>query len=278
MLRGVRSLLGDAGFQIALVVAVAGTVVVASLARVVPPRHVGFAVVSLVAAFVTMRVDLELTWRLVVGVLILTVANRGDESRRFELARFAALVAGAALVTSALPGAAGWMRFLAFATLVAAVPATGIVDRRAPRLVPVLLLVSAVGVYICAPDTEYSKVLIGALVPAAFLAFDPRLRAARPTGAVTALVVWTAVYEGRGRPGAVIGGLLCLGVLLLVPLTRWRWRSAGDAIGLAVLDVALVLYVARIAGFRTSGWAALALALPAFVLAWLALLVTRPRA
>ena len=206
MLRGVRSLLSDTGFLVALVIAAVGTLVVVGAPRWSSARwskwHVGFGYVVLVAALVAMRVDLQLEWRLVVGLGLLVVAGSARPHGPGATVRIVALVAGAALVAASMPNATGWMRLLGFVAVMAAVPTSGVIDRRGARLVPVLLLVAAIGIYVCAPDTEYAKVLLGALVPVSLLLFDPALRAAAPTGAVSALVVWIAVVEGRGRPGA----------------------------------------------------------------------------
>ncbi len=106
-------------------------------------------------------------------------------------------------------------------------------DRRAPRLVPALLACGALGVYLCVPDTEAPKALLGALLAAAVLGLEPRLRHRLGFAAVAGLVAWIAVYGGVGRSGSVVGGIASLGVVVLLPLVpRWsptRWTVASDA-------------------------------------------------
>jgi hypothetical protein len=278
MLRGVRSLLSDAGFQIALVLSALGTVVVVATRRMA--WRVPFGAVALVATLVAMAVDLRLEGRLVIGVVLLAVAGAAGSDAGFEpgrVLRVLALLGGAALVASSMLGVPTWGRVVGFGVIVVAVPVSGVVDRRSARVVPALLLLATIGVYVCAPDTEYTKVLLGALIPVSLLVFDATLRASAPTGATAALVVWTAFVEGRGRPGSVVGALACLAVVLLVAATRWQWRRVTDVVLLLTIDVAAVVYVARVAGFRQSAWAAAVLAVPALLLTWLALLVVSRR-
>jgi hypothetical protein len=273
----VRSLLSDGGFLIALGISMVGASVVV-VARRAGSWPIGFGYVALVAALVAMRADLHLGARLVVGLLLLVIAGATPQQGVGAVLRAVTLVTGAAFVVAAMTGASGWMRVLGFVMVLAAVPPTGAIDRRAARLVPVLLLVAAIGVYICAPDTEYAKILVGALAPLALLVFEPRLTAAAPSGAVSALVVWAAVVEGRGRNGAVVGALACVAVVLLLAATRWSWRRASDAVAAVAIDAVAVLYLARVAGFRASAWVAALLALPVLLLTWVALaLLSRRR-
>ena len=142
---------------------------------------------------------------------------------------------------------------------------------------PLLVLLSVGGVYECAPDTEISKVMLGALVPVAFLVLVPKLRPSVATASLAGLVVWVAVLEGRGRPGAVVGSIACLGVILVAPLVRWRASSLRAALLLLATQAVLVLWVSRVAGLRHSAWAAFALCVPAFVVAWFVLALVNRR-
>jgi hypothetical protein len=268
MLRAVRSLLSDTGFLAALVIAAFGALAVVAVARWSSWR-VGFGGVTLVAALVAIRVDgLELEWQLVVGLALLALAASRGAASLGVVARVVALVTGAVFLVVSMSHVAGWMRVLGFLAVMGAVPSAGVVDRRVARIVPALMLLAAAGVYVCAPDTEYSKVLLGALVPVALLVFDPVLPASATTGAVSALVVWTAVVEGRGRAGAVVGTLACVAVVLGVAATRWRWRRARDAVTLLAVDAVSVFYMARVAGLQSSAWSATILAAPMLVLTW----------
>jgi hypothetical protein len=73
-----------------------------------------------------------------------------------------------------------------------------------------------------------------------------------------------------------VGSVACLGVVLVAPLVRWRTSALRPTLVLLATQVALVLFVSRVAGLRDSAWVALALSVPAFVVAWLLLaLVSR---
>jgi hypothetical protein len=270
MLRGVRSVLGDDGFRLALVLSTIGVCVVVVVANRLA-TNIGFAIVVLVAAAVALRVEYHVVLRLPLALLALGFAGRPVTEPRDRLVRFALLVVGALLLVSTLPGVAGWMRVVAFAGAIASVPLGAALDARVPRFLPLLLFATAVGIYACAPDTETPKVLLGAIGPTMFLAIDPDTRGGSPTGAVLALVVWSAVLGGHGRPGAVIGSLACFGVLLLLPFVRPRRDTLPAVVTLLVVQAALVVWVSRVAGLRQSALLALVLAIPAFALAYLAL-------
>jgi hypothetical protein len=89
--------------------------------------------------------------------------------------------------------------------------------------------------------------------------------------AVAAVLVWTVASGGAARPGSVVGGLACLGLLAVEPVVRLldpRRRSPLDPLerrpGLAwaALAVQLVLaaVAARVAGRPERAATALALA------------------
>jgi hypothetical protein len=79
--------------------------------------------------------------------------------------------------------------------------------------------------------------------------------------AIVGLVGWVAAIGGRGRPGSVVAAIACLGLMLVEPVVRRAlhgWirplsspRSAVVA-WIIVLQVPLVLVLARVAGLRTS--------------------------
>jgi len=140
-----------------------------------------------------------------------------------------------------------------------------------------LLAISAIGLYLCVPDTEAPKALLGALLAAAFVV---RAGALQPTGGATAvagLYVWIAGLGGVGRPGSVVGGIACLGVVLLLPLIRSITTSRLGVIMLVAAQCGVVAYESRSAGFEISAWTAFLVSIPAFVLALATLLVVRPR-
>jgi len=275
MLRGVGVVLRDEGFRIALVVAAVGTAGALWAARrgVVA---IGFAVVAVVAALVALRAQYGIDARFVIGLALLGLAWVID--RATPLLRVVGLIGGAWLVVGELSGLPGWMQVVGFAAMVVAAPLAVSLDRAVPRVMPLLVLLSVGGIYVCAPDTEITKMMLGAVTPVVLLALEPRLRPSASIASLTGLIVWLAVLEGQGRPGAVVGSIACLGVILVAPLVRWRAASLRSVLLLLATQAALVLYVSRVAGFRQSAWAALALCVPAFAAAWLTLLVVNRRA
>jgi hypothetical protein len=103
-------------------------------------------------------------------------------------------------------------------------------DRRWRRrgLAPMLLAVSAGGIWAAVPDVEVALVVLGVTIPITLLGWpSPLVRSGPPPslGAVGALAVaglftWTAAAGAAGRPAAVAGGLVCLGVLVVEPVVN----------------------------------------------------------
>jgi hypothetical protein len=148
----------------------------------------------------------------------------------------------------------------------------------AQGLPPVLLAVTTLGIYLTTPDTEHSAILLGAALPVALLGW-PRPLASLGAGgasAAVALVAWTVVLDGAGRDGAVVGGVACLGMLVVEPVVRWASRrpaTAGStrpmrhALVVAPLHVALVAACSRVAGLRSSAAEALVICALAYLVA-----------
>ena len=91
------------------------------------------------------------------------------------------------------------------------------------------------------------------------------------SAAVAAVLVWTVATGGAGRPGSVVGGLACLGLLAVEPAVRLldpRRRSPLDPLegrpGLAwtalAVQLVLVAVAARVAGRPEGAATALVLA------------------
>jgi hypothetical protein len=272
----VENVLSDEAFWTALVIAGAGTAIVWLRLRRAEWEP-GVAFVVAVAGLAGLRAEHRMPNPLVVAVVMLAL---GEYLTRDEglAARVVGLVPGAVVLGASLPdGWPFWMR------VTAAVAATlgGLLairaDERAPRLVPPLLLIGAVGVYACVPDTEAPKVLLGALLAVAVLGLEPRLRHRCGAAALTGLFVWVATFGGLGRGGSVVGGIACLGVVVLLPLVpRWtptRWSSVLAI----VVQVAVVVYVSRGAGFEESAGSALLLSLAALAAGWVVLSAARGR-
>jgi hypothetical protein len=265
----VENVLGDAAFWTAFVIAAAGTLVVWLRLRRSEPEP-GVWLVVAVAICAGVRSDVALENALVAAIVMLGAGEYLARDLPWR-ARGVALAPGATVLGASLPD--GWPFWIRVVAAVAAVIGSLLAiesDRRAPRLVPLLLAIGALGVYLCVPDTETAKALLGALVAAAALGCEPRLRHRVGLSAVVGLFVWTATFGGVGRAGSVVGGIACLGVVLLVSLVR-RSRSRAFAVLLVIVQVALVAYVSRVAGFEVSAWSAAALAAAAGAVSWLVL-------
>ena len=197
------------------------------------------------------------------------------------LALAAAAAAGFAVVAPPRPGL-GWPALgVATAAVAAALAAF---DRRwrGLGLAPVLLAVTAAGIWATVPDVEAALVLLGAALPMTVLGwplFLARRAPARPPPAlgvagslaVAGVLVWAVASGGSGRPGSVVGGLACLGLLAVEPAVRGldpRRRSPLDLLegrpGLAwaalAAQLALVAVAARVVGRPERAATALALA------------------
>lgn len=127
---------------------------------------------------------------------------------------------------------------------------------------PVLLAVSVVGVYYTVPDTREALVMLGAVIPLLLLAWPRRLVSLGAGGAMaaTGLLVWVVATGGFGRQSSIVGGMGCLGLLVVEPLARviHRGWSPLDHVRHRLLAAPLVagvhlvlVYVSsRVAGLR----------------------------
>lgn len=135
---------------------------------------------------------------------------------------------------------------------------------------PPLLALSALGVYFTVPDTEEAMVLLAAAGPVAVLGWPLRIAALGTGGAMAAagLLAWTVAAGGYGRSSSIVGGLGCLGLLVLEPVAR---RIAGaqlraspqrgaPAVFVLSTHLAVVYLASRVVGVRRSVGEALALA------------------
>jgi hypothetical protein len=282
----VKELLRDDGFQLALewsAVLVVVTFAVSRLTRV----QLGYGIAAVGAALIALDAQYRVPPRLALGLALLAVAGGLADLLQSVLLRSVVVVPGAAFVALALTGVPRWVKVLAFVVIAVGAPLVAATDRRAPRPTPPLVLVTVLGVYACVPDTEFARILVGAFLAAALLAFDPELRAVGAGScAAVGLVAWDACQEGAVRPGAVVGGVACLGVLVLVPVFGRKLRLADPwsllAWAVAAIHVVLVLWCARVAGLRDSALVATAVVVPGYVVASAALILarrvhTRPR-
>jgi hypothetical protein len=218
------------------------------------------------------------------GLVVLFAAGElADRTPNPKIIGAVLAVPGAVLVgiSSDFPGPS-WSRNLVIATIIVASPLAADLDRRSARLGlgPVLWLIAVAGLYWTVPDTERVRPLIGAAVPLAFTGWPKRLSRMGAGGisACIALFMWVAAFEGRGRPGSIVGAAASLGLFVVEPvgrgLAKGRIASLSRSIGLGAFEwsvvgaqVVLVGYASRVAGFAETGGGALVLLVPAIPVA-----------
>lgn len=315
----ILDLLGDGGFRVGVIcgaVAAGVAAVVALRGGGGPARHpwagLAFAGAALVGLAQRSLAEGDLLAGLVVLTLGAVVAERLLNGRPVsDLQRRAIEVAlslpGAVLVAWSADGRGpGWVPPALVAVVVVGSALVADVDRRsqvapdtpgplglsAAGLVPVLLAVTVFGVWVTVPETEHVVVLAGVTLPVALLGWPRPLASLGRVGTslVTALVGWTVAVDGADRPGAVIGGFACLGILAIEPATRralaLRGNGAAEAPGdpdgegadpgpdvrrslvvLAGLHVVVVAVCARVAGLETSAVTAFLLSVVVYAVA-----------
>jgi hypothetical protein len=133
---------------------------------------------------------------------------------------------------------------------------------------PMILAVSAAGLYWAVPETMHVAVVLGVALPVALLGLGAFASLGSAGAFVSAgLLSWTAGIGGAARPSSIVGGIGCLGLLVVEPLSRMLagGRSGLEAIprrwsliALLAIQVVLVAIASRVAGVqRSAGVAAL---------------------
>lgn len=186
----------------------------------------------------------------------------------------ALLLGGLAVVTADAAELSAPGRVLVVAAGAATVLSLLGFDRRSPHATvgPVLVALTAGGVYATIPDTEAARVLMGAAVPVAVLGWPARSATLGGGATVLAgLLVWVVAAGGHVRPGAVVGAFACLGLLAADPAARLVSggslldrlpRSPAGTVALLVAQTVVVLVAARVAGPHQSASDAAAVAVP----------------
>jgi hypothetical protein len=184
-------------------------------------------------------------------------------------------IPGALLLTSStgLPDVS-WVEPLVVFTVVVGGTLVADFDRRHHQRgwSVVMYAVSVAGVYFTVPDTERALVLLGASLPLLLLGWPVALASLGTTGAYPAVgaLAWMAAVEGRGRPGAIVAGVACLGLFLVEPLVRLLKLGAATVfetlpqrswavIPVVAAHLAFVFVASRVAGVRTEVGEAVAL-------------------
>jgi len=257
--------LGDGGFRVGVVFGAVAAVVAALVALRGgggPARHPWAGLAFVGAAYAGFDERSLGEGDLLAGLAVLGLGaaaaarlldGRGVAGRR--AVEVAVTVPGAVLVARSADGRGpGWVPPALAVVIVVGGVLVADIDRRvqlapgtrgplglsAAGLVPVLLAVTVFGVWVTTPETEHVVVLAGVTLPVALLGWPRPLASLGTAGAslVTALVAWTVAVDGAERPGAVIGGFACLGVLAVEPATRWALALHRDGAAGATADPA----------------------------------------
>jgi hypothetical protein len=276
-----------AGWAFLPVVAFSGWIVVTSgRNRPVPWGLVGPAWVfgSLLALNGWLHFDqiVELPSQLLWGLVAVAAANElASHTPNPKIIGCLLVLPGAWLVaTSADFAGPDWVVPLVIATVTLGGPMAADLDRRGARLGlgPVLWLITVFGVYATVPDTELVRPLVGVAIPLALCGWPLRVArlGAGGVAAAIALLMWVGAAEGYGRHGSIVGAAAALGLFLVEPIGRhlfrrrvvpWSRVMTPRAFGLTfvAVDVLLVAWGTRIAGFQEDGLPALLLWIPGLV-------------
>ncbi|GEM_PF-2745217 len=121
-----------------------------------------------------------------------------------------------------------WVRLAVMAMVVGGSLALWSFDRRWGQLSPGLLTVSTAGIFATVPDTQQAVALMGVAGGVALMAWHPRLRLGQVgIPPLLGVVAWTVAVGGRGRHSAIVGGLTCLGLLVIEPLVHLLLSAKG---------------------------------------------------
>lgn len=209
----------------------------------------------------------QATWVLLAGLGLLAVA--AVLVRRLRVTAAVMAIAGIALLTEGLgPGLSVW-RLLVVAGGLALARALTTFDGSSPHAgsAPLLVLLTAGGIYATVPDTEAARVLLAASLPLAALAWTSGMRLGRGGALVLGgLLTWVIATGGVGRDGSVVGALAAAGLLLADPAARavaggsvldgLKAGRTRTLVVLGALQLALSLTASRIAGLEETALAA----------------------
>lgn len=206
------------------------------------------------AALAALGLQFELPWPVPVGaVLVAAGCALGDDVWDRTLASGV----GAGLLVfggDVAAGLGGVILAVAIALCAALVVSFDETYRTSAIGLP-LLAGSVVGVLLTVPDTERAMALCGAALPLILLGWPARLVSLGPgAGAAVALIGWVGGMAGAARPGAAVGALAALGLMLAAPVGRRVVGVATPALaGLAASGALRALAVVAIHGVVVFG-------------------------
>jgi hypothetical protein len=200
-------------------------------------------------------------WAGLAALVVLTagVGAAGWPARAVALAS----LPGAAILAFAVPADPWWFRLLVFASVPIAGHLGQEFDSRYGHLgLGVLFFgLACLGTFLAVPDTELPRALLAAAFPIMFLAWPSVRVSLGRTGAFAAVGVFaiSTVNGGVGRSASVIGGMACLGLLVLEPLVvrirprlarlpAWLLETPEAAVMATIPQVVLVFVSSRVAG------------------------------
>lgn len=270
-----------------LVGGVVGFLALSSIALLKPPGErprLDWGVVLVTAFLVVLGITIGFRPGVVVGLALLSFGGwlaRPPSGESRALFGWMLLVAGAiSPFWIGFESEVGWVRLAGPLVAIGAGVALARWSHGLSQvLVGPMLAVSAFGIWVTVPETELARALLGVGVPMA-LATLPPIRARFGFGgafAVAGMVAWVVGVAGEARPGSIVGGWACLGVLVILPFMRQT--SAVTLARRPIVTIAahtlLVALVSRVYGLWESAGAAtlavLATAVAAYlVLGWLA--------
>ena len=229
------------------------------------------------AALTALTTTVDLPWLVAAGAGLLVVgAWLGREPWEVALGS----LPGAAAIVYAGSFSAGPAVALALAISVAAALVVDFDRSFAPSAAGTpLLAVSTVGILVTVPDIERALALVGAALPLALAGWPfPLVSLGAGAAAAVGVIGWVAGDAGVTRPGAAVGALTALGLMMAEPIGRRVGRVSRTALArlassgprgvfvMGVIHGVIVLGTSRVAGLQQSALVATAIALPILAL------------
>lgn len=198
---------------------------------------------------------------LVGGVLIARLIGASD-----SLVAFSSAPGAIWLAVSTDVGELSWLRIVFALTPVVGYLMSDFEKRNSVLGLGVIsFTLASIGVFLSIPDTEWALVLVAASVLLALLAWPKALASLGVAGCYAAFAVYVTVTAegGAARPASIVGGLSCLGLLLIEPILvrlspdvvrllgglNRDWKGALVA---SLPQVAVVLLCSRVAARFTN--------------------------